>query len=167
MQPLWLTCEAAICDTRPDATPSQWHFELTHQFEHFVALLDFFHREIAQPIQAECFHAKTGKYTPVDHCFAQVVEVHAFDSAGKISSHAPGERVPCPGWIVNIFERIRATTEELISVAKQQCAVLAFLYRDILRPHFADATPGLDKTGFLGYFACFAVIQDEKINASP
>ena len=83
----------------------------------------------------------------------------------EIPGHAASERVPCPGWIVNVFERIRATTEELIAFTEEQCTVLAFFYRHVLRPHLADAPAGLDEASLLCYFTRFAVVEDEQINA--
>src|SRR5438046_9081076 len=82
IQPLWLTCGPAMRDTRPGATPSRWHLELTHQFEHLVALLDFFHRDFPQLLQAECFHATTVMDTAVEHCLAHIVEIHGLDGVG-------------------------------------------------------------------------------------
>src|SRR6266513_3269145 len=144
---------------------SHRHLKLAHQFECFVALGDFLHREIAQTLQTKCLHAKTGKHASVNHRFAEIVEVHLLHCAGEISSHAAGKCVPCPGRIVNVFKRVSATTEELISAAKKQCAVLTLFYRDILGPHLSDAASGLDETGLLRYFARFAVVQDKKVYA--
>src|SRR5438046_6250852 len=138
-----LACGLAICDTRLGATPSHWHLELTHQFEHLVALLDFLHRQLTQTLQAECFHTKTGEHASVNHRLAQIVNLHVFDSAGEKSSHAAGKCVPCPGRIVNVFKWVSATTEELIFVAKKQCAVLTLFYRDILGPIFRMRRPAL------------------------
>ena len=59
---------------------------------------------------------------------------------------------------MNVFERIRTTTEELIFFTKKQRAVLSFLDRNVLRSHFSDATPSLDETGLFRHFARFAVV---------
>src|SRR5436309_2793636 len=144
---------------------SRRHLELAHQFECLVALRNFFHRELSQALEAERFHAKTGQHASVNHRFAQIVEVHFLHSACEISSHAAGKCVPCPSWIVNVFKRISATTKELIPLAKKQCAVLTFFYRDVLRAHLSNATPCLDEAGLLRYFPRFAVIHNEKIDA--
>src|SRR5439155_21329776 len=88
------------------------NLELAHQFEHLVALCDLLHREIAQTLQAKCFHAKTGQHASVNHCFPEIIEVQLFHCAREIASHAAGERVPCPGRIVDVFEGVRAATEE-------------------------------------------------------
>src|SRR5437899_8763157 len=144
---------------------SHRHLKLAHQFECFVALGDFLHREIAQTLQTKCLHAKTGQHASVNHRFAEIVEVHLLHCAGEISSHAAGKCVPCPGWIVNVLERVSATTEKLIFLAKKQCAVLTFFYRNVLRPHLSDATPGLDKARFLSYLAPFSVVQYYEIDS--
>ena len=91
--------------------------------------------------------------------------MHLLHCAGEISGHAAGKRVPCPGWVVNIFERIGATTEELIAFPKEQRAVLAFLYGNVRRPHFLNAAASFNQTGFLRHFARLAIVQDQKINA--
>src|SRR2546430_8160573 len=110
MNPLRSSCGVADRDT-PRSSSFWRHFELAHQFEHLVALCDFLHREIAQTLQTEGFHAETGQHTSVDHCLAQIVEMHFFHRAREIASHAAGERVPCPGWIVDVFKGVRAATE--------------------------------------------------------
>src|SRR5438046_786517 len=122
------------------------NLELAHQFEHLVALCDFLHREIAQTLQTEGFHAETGQHTSVDHCLAQIVEMHFFHRAREIASHAAGERVPCPGWIVDVFKGVRAATEELFAFAKEQRAVLTFFDSNVGRPHFLHTESGLHRT---------------------
>src|SRR4029077_9197498 len=139
--------------------------ELTHEFEGLIALFNLLHREIPQTLEAECFHAKTGQHASVNHRSTQIVEVNLLDCAGEISGHSTSKRVPCPSRIVNVFKRVSATTEELISLAKEQCAVLTFFYRDVLRPHLSDPTPCFNEAGFLCYFARFAVVENEQINA--
>src|SRR5207244_11622523 len=119
---------------------------------------------LSHALQAEYFHAKTGQHSSVNHRFAQIVKVHFLHSAGEISGHTTGKCIPCPGRIVNVFKRISATTEELIAFAKEQCAVLTFFYRDVLRAHLSNATPCLDETGLLRYFPRFAVIQIKTID---
>src|SRR6266508_3589570 len=89
-----------------------------------------------------------------------------FHGACEIASHAAGKGVPCPGGVVNVFKRVGAAAEKLIAFAKKQRAVLSFLYRDVPRTHFSNATPGLDETCLLGDLPCFAVIEDEEINAT-
>src|SRR5882724_310433 len=143
---------------------SNGYLELTHQFKCFVALCDLLHREVAQTLEAECFHTKTGEHASVNHRFAEVVKVYLLHSARQIPSHAAGKGIPCPGRIVNVFQRVCATAEELISLAKKQCAMLTFFYRNVLRSHLADGTPGLDEAGLLRYLARFAVVQDKKIH---
>src|SRR4029453_8728837 len=123
-------------------------------------------RKAAQPFETELLHAKTGEDASVNHRSAQIVEVNLLHRAREISSHTASKRVPCPGRIVNVFERIRAATEELIVFPEKQCAVLAFLKCHILRPHLPDPSPGFNKACFLRHFARLAVVQDEKINAS-
>src|SRR4029453_1719041 len=120
------------------------HFELAHELERLVTLCDFLHREIAQTLQAECFHTETGQHTSVDHCLAQIIEVHRFYRAREIAGHAPGKRVPCPGWIVEAFQRIRTTTEKAIAFAKEQCTVLTFFDRNLRRPHLLNTTSSFD-----------------------
>src|SRR5438045_4964654 len=93
-----------------------------------------------------------------------MAKVDLLHCAGEISGDAAGKRVPCPGRIVNVFERIRATAEELVVLAKEQSAVLAFLYGNMRRSHLLNATAGLDQTCFLRHFARFAIIQDQEIN---
>src|SRR6266446_2782835 len=83
-------------------------------------------------------HPYTGE--SVDHCFAQIVEVHLLHCAGEISGHAAGKRVPCPGRIMNVFQRVRATTEELVAFTKQQGTMLAFFYGNVWRPYLLNAT---------------------------
>src|SRR5215469_9267951 len=119
IQSLRLPCDAAICDTHFRASSSHRSLELTHQFECLIALCEFLHREITQTLQTECFNAKTGQHTTVNHRSAQIVEVHLFHCAGKISGHAAGERVPCPGRIVNVFQWVRPTTKKLVSLPKE------------------------------------------------
>jgi hypothetical protein len=77
-------------------------FELAHHFKCFIAFIDLVHREVAQPFEAECFHAKARQHAAVDHCFAEVGEAHLLHVPGQITGHAAGERVPCPGRIVNV-----------------------------------------------------------------
>src|SRR5207249_1602334 len=89
--------------------------------------------------------------------------MHLFHSAREIACHSAGKRVPCPGWIVNVFKRISAAAEKLIAFAKKQRAVFAFLYRDVLRPHFSNTTPRFDQTCLLGDLACFAIVYDKEI----
>src|SRR5437667_8589052 len=144
MNPLRSSCGAADCDT-PRSSSLCRHFELAHQFERLVAFCDFLHRQIAQTLQAECFHAKTSQHAAVNHGFTQVIEVDLLYRAGEIAGHAAGECVPCPGRIVNVFEWIRATTEELIAFTKKQRAVLTFFYCDVGGPHLSNATPGFDQ----------------------
>src|SRR6266478_4774267 len=144
---------------------SNRHLELAHQFECLVALRNFFHRELSQALEAERFHTKTGQHASVNHRFAQIVKVHLLHSAGEISSHAACKCVPCPSRIVNVFKRVSATTEELISFAKEQCSVLTFFYRDVLRPHLSDPTPCFNEARFLCYFARVAVVENEQTNA--
>src|SRR5882724_10258605 len=133
MNPLRSSCGAEDCDT-PRSSSFWRHFELAHQFEHLVALCDFLHREVAQTFQTECFHAETGQHTSVDHCLAQIVEVHLFYGARQIPGHATGERVPCPGRIVNVLKRVCATTEEAISFAEEQCSMLTFFNGNVGGP---------------------------------
>src|SRR4029078_13344518 len=121
---------------------------------------------MAQTLQAECFHAETGQHTSVDHCLAQIVEVHRFYRGGEIASHAAAKSVPCPRRIVNVFEWVCATTKEAIAFPKEQRAMLTFLDGDVARPHFLNTLSRFDKTRFLGHFARFAVVQNEKINAA-
>src|SRR6266850_4076615 len=157
MNPLRSSCGATDCDT--PRSPSFWrHFELAHQFEHLVALCDFLHREVAQTLQTEGFHAETGQHTSVDHCLAKIVEVHRFYCAREIAGHAAGERIPCPGRIVDVFEWICAATEEAISFAKQQSTVLTFFDGNVRGPHLLNTTAGSDEARFLGHFARFAVV---------
>jgi len=52
--------------------------------------------------------------------------VHLFYCAREIAGHAAGERVPCSGRIVDIFEWVRAATEEAIAFAKQQARAHLF-----------------------------------------
>src|SRR5439155_14886764 len=85
--------------------------------------------------------------------------------ACQITGHASGECVPCPGRIVNVFKRISAAAEELVSFAKEQRAVLAFFNRNIIRTQLSNPTARLDETGFLGDLARFAIVEDKKINA--
>src|SRR6266480_6473613 len=144
---------------------SRRHLELAHQFECLVALRNFLHRELSQALETKRFHTKTGQHASVNHRFAQIVKVHLLHSAGEISSHAAGKCVPCPSRIVNVFKRISATTEELIPLAKEQCAVLTLFYRNVLRPHLSNATPFLDEADLLRYFPRFAVIQAVEIDA--
>src|SRR5207249_7065907 len=153
-------------DSRTRASLFRRHVELAHELECLIALCDFLHCELPQPLEAEGLYAKTRKHASVDHRSAQIVEVNGLHCPGEISGHATGERVPCPGRIVNVFQRVSATTEELIVFAKKQRAVLAFLNCNVLRPHLSDAAAGLDETGLLCYFARFAVVEDEQINAS-
>ena len=84
--------------------------------------------------------------------------MHFFHSAREIACHSAGKCVSRAGWIVNVLKRISAAAEKLIVLAKKQRAMLTFLYRDVLRPHFSNATPCLDKTCLLGDLARFAVI---------
>lgn len=49
---------------------SRNNFELAHQLERFVAFIDLIHRQIAQALETERFHAKTREHAAVDHCFA-------------------------------------------------------------------------------------------------
>src|SRR5262249_29612665 len=142
------SCGVTDCDT-PHSWSFRRHFELSHQFKHFVALSDFFHREIAQALQAKCFYAETGQHTPVNHCLAQIVEMHRFYRASEIARHAAGERVPCSGRIVDVFEWVRAATEKAIAFAKKQCAVLTFFYRNMGWPHFLNTASSFDETRFL------------------
>src|SRR5438552_261784 len=93
-------------------------FELAHQFESFVALLDFVDRQLAQTFQAECFHRETGEHASINHRFAQISEMHSLHCSGQISRDAAGEGVPCPGWIVNVFQRIGAAAEKFIIAEK-------------------------------------------------
>src|SRR5207248_1091990 len=145
-------CRAIICHIRFCTSPSNRRFELAHEFECLVTLRDFLHGELAQTLQTECFHAKASQDASVNHRFTQIVEVHFLHCAREISGHAAGECVPCPGWIVNVFERIGAAAEELVSLAKEQCAMLAFFYSNILRPHLSDPTPGFDEACLFCYF---------------
>src|SRR5262245_15138262 len=91
--------------------------------------------------------------------------MHLLHCASQISGHAAGERVPCPGWIVNVFERVRAAAEELVTFAEEQCAVLTFFYGNVRRSHFLNTATSLDEARFPRHFARFAVVEDEKINA--
>src|SRR5213594_2885620 len=119
-------CGAAVPDTPARSSSFCGHLELAHKFERLVTLCDFLHRQIAQTLQTECFHAKTGQHASVNHRFAQIVEVHGLHCSGEIASHAASKRVPRPSRIVNVFEWVCATTKELISFAKKQRAMLAF-----------------------------------------
>src|SRR5262249_56780329 len=112
--------------------------------ECLVWLCDFLYRQPAQALQTKGFDAKTGQHASVDHCFAQIVEVHVFYCACEISGHAASERVPCPGWIMDVLKWVRATAEELISFTEEQRAVLAFLYGNVRRHHILNSTSGLD-----------------------
>src|SRR6476660_8850681 len=115
------------------------------------------------PLRSSCI-AETGQHASVDHCLAQIVEVHRFYRAREIAGHAAGERIPCPGRIVYVFEWICATTEEAIAFAEEQRAVLTFLNGNVGRPHFLNTPSSLDETRFLRHFARFTVVQDQKIN---
>src|SRR5947208_36717 len=110
--------DAANCDTLLDGLSLNRHFKLAHEFEGLIAVRNFFDRELAQTIQTECFHTETRQHAPVNHRFPKIVEMHRLHGARKKSRHAPGEGVPCPGWIMDVFERICATTEELIFFTK-------------------------------------------------
>src|SRR5206468_136967 len=80
--------------------------------------------------------------------------------------HAAGERVPCSGRVVNVFEWICATTKEAIVFPKEQRTVLTFLNGNVRRPHFLNTPSRLDETRFLGHLTRFAVVQDQEINAA-
>src|SRR6266566_441442 len=136
---------------------SNWHLKLTHQFKRLVALRDFFHRQAAQAFETEFLYAEAGEHTAVNHRFTQIVEVHLFHCAREIAGHAAGECVPCSGRVVNVFQWIRATAEELVFFAKEQRAMLPFFNCNILRPHLPDATPRFDEACFLRHFARFAI----------
>src|SRR3954464_7121284 len=112
------SCVAANCDT-PHWSSFLRHFEFANHFELLVTLCDFLHREIAQTLQTECFHAETGQRASVNHCLAEIVEVPRFSRASEITGHAAGECVACPCGIVNVFEWICATAEEAIVFAKE------------------------------------------------
>jgi hypothetical protein len=92
--------------------------------------------------------------------------MHFFHGAREIASHAARKCVPCPGRVVNVFKRVGAAAEKLVTFAKKQRAVLAFLYRNVMRTHFSNATPGLDKTCLLGDLPRFTVIEDKQIDAT-
>src|SRR5262249_60661656 len=102
LSPLALTCHETTCDIPFRAWSLWWHLELAHKFERLVTLRDHLHRETAQTLKAECFHAETGQHPSVDHCLAEIVEVHLFYCAREIAGHAAGERVPCPVWSVDV-----------------------------------------------------------------
>src|SRR5436309_8699855 len=157
-------CVAAVSDTPARSSSFCGHLELAHKFERLVTLCDFLHRQIAQTLQTECFHAEAGQHASVNHRSAQIVEVHRLHCPSEISGHAAGKSVPRPGRIVNVFQRVGATAKELVSLAKKQCAMLAFFYRNVLRPHLSDATPGFDEARLFCDFARFAVVQDKKIH---
>src|SRR5436309_6201924 len=112
-------CGAAVSDTPARSSSFCGHFELAHEFECLVTLCDFVHRQIAQTLETECFHAKAGEHASVNHRLAQIVEVNRFHCAGEIPGHAAGKRVPCPGRIVNVFERICAAAKKLIFFAEK------------------------------------------------
>src|SRR5439155_22842519 len=115
------------------------------------------------PIEAERFHAKTREHAAIDHRFAEIGERDFANGARQIAGHAAGKCVPCPGWIVNVFERIRTAAEKFI-FAKEQRAVLAFLDRKISWTRFANSATSFDQTGFLHHLARFAVVQNQKID---
>src|ERR1700682_6398591 len=93
---------------------SLYDLELAHELERLVTFLDLVHREFAQTFETKCFYAKTGEHASVDHGFAQIVEVHLLHRAREVTGHADRECVPCPGRIVDIFERIGAAAEIIV-----------------------------------------------------
>src|ERR1700676_5258772 len=111
---------------------SRYDLELAHELERLVALLNFFHRQFAQTLEAERFHAKTGQHAPVNHCFAQIVEVHLLYRAREITGNPARECVPCSGRIVDVFERVGVATKKIV-LAEKQRAMFTFLDRDVRR----------------------------------
>src|SRR4030095_339715 len=56
--------------------------------------------------------------------------------------------------------------EETIAFPKEQRSVLTFLDGNMGWPHFLNTPSGLDQARFLGHFARFTVVQDQKIDAA-
>src|SRR4029077_19181824 len=67
---------------------------------------------------------------------------------------------PCPGWIVNIFQRISPGAEEFV-FAKEQRTMFAFLDRNIARTISANLSSGPNQARFLRHLARFAVVQNQ------
>ena len=121
------------------------HFELTHEFEHLIAIGDLVLRQIPQAFETEFFHIEAREDASVNDRLAQVAESNfSFDVAGQITGQTAGECIPRPGRIVDVFQRIRAATEEFVFAEKQR-TVFAFFDRDERGPFFRMRRPALIK----------------------
>src|SRR5439155_22764340 len=82
----------------------------------------------------------------------------------QVTGETASKSVPCPGRIVNIFQRISAGAEKFV-FAKKQRTMLAFLDRHVARSIFENFSSGPNKAGLLRHLAGFAIVQNQQINS--
>ena len=85
-------------------------------------------------------------------------------AAGQVAGEAAGEGVARAGGIVDILKRVGRAAEEIVVLAEEETAVLAFFHRDDTGTERLDFFAGFDQAGFLGQFARLAVIEDEHVD---
>src|SRR5271165_1811479 len=140
-------CDSKLDPASPISNPGLR--EVADFFERFVPLGNVFLGKRFEFFEAERLYRITGKQTAVNHRFFEVCEFElSFSKTRQIAGKSSGECVSCPGRIMDILQRVRATAEKLV-VAEQQTAVLPFFDCDILRPELNQFLPGLDQTCFL------------------
>src|SRR5438034_9098950 len=119
-----------------------YDLELAHHFEHLISIRNLVLGQFAQTFEAECFHAKTRQHASVDHRFPHYLEGHVFPYVRRqVTGETASKSVPCPGRIVNIFQRISACAKKFV-FAKKQRTMLAILHRHIVRSIFSNSSSG-------------------------
>src|SRR5437868_10665997 len=137
---------------------------MNKQFGHIKQNRSFVQSQFAQTLEANPFHTKSRQHTSIDHRLTYYMEGHAFLHVRRqVTSETAGKSVPCPGWIMNIFQRISPGAEEFV-FAKEQRTMFAFLDRNIARTVSANFSSGPNQARFFCHLARLAVVQNQQIN---
>src|SRR5438477_10542914 len=101
--------------------------ELAHQTKNIIALRNLVMGQVSQTLKAECLYAERGKHTAVNDGSAKIREFHfPFDMGSKKTADSASKGVPCSSRVVNVFERICPTAEEIVFAEKKR-SVFTFL----------------------------------------